>query len=85
MSAFDYLNLLIKEKLLDTSFKQVSPIMYDESLLNKKVSVLIFQEDESKRLISKTKIIVTDITKKDMLPIFDVVYENVPMNLKYSS
>lgn len=79
MSAYDALQGLILEDFTK-GFEQVSPVMYDKDLLDKKVSVIFVQKNGNRHITLKYKIIVEEIDGRP-----EVFYEEIPMNHKYSS
>jgi hypothetical protein len=79
MSAYNTLGKLIIDNLTQ-GLEQVSPVMYDEHLLDKKVSVLFVQKNGNRHIILKMKIIVEEIDGRP-----EVFYEEIPINQKYSS
>jgi hypothetical protein len=78
MNAFQIINSFVSDILLDKSYKQVSSVMYDEKLLNNKVSIIIFQENKRGHLIRKFKIIV-----EDLIVSFKITTEEIPLALSY--
>jgi hypothetical protein len=86
MNAFEKVNSIVATILTNSSYKQVSPVMYDEELLNKKVSIMIFQENADGYLVRKFKVVVEDVTKEGSPnTTFSVTTEDIPMNPRYTS
>lgn len=81
MNAFETINSFVSDILKDKSYKQVSPVMYDKELLNKKVSIIIFQENEKGHLIRKFKVIAEETPVLSV----NISTEEIPMNPKYTS
>jgi len=86
MTAFEKIKLLVATILTNNSYKQVSPVIYDKDLLNKKVAILMFQENENGHLIRKFKVVVEDVTKEeDLTTKFSITTEEIPLVYKFTS